>query len=101
MSEDLGHNEIGVAPKGTWAIIALTLSLCLVLGSFVIDSRRANSSLSKIDKDQTVALEAAGKAEGQLNSLARGVQALANGGNANAVAVVAVLQRNGVKINAK
>lgn len=88
-------------PRGTWASVAVTVSLCLVLASFLIDAQRANSALSKIDKAQTEAVAGTRKAEAQLNSLARGVQALANGGNANAAAIVALLQRNGVRINAK
>jgi hypothetical protein len=86
-------------PGGSWAVIAIALALCLVLGSSLLDLQRANAALTNVDKQQTAAVAASHKSEDQLNALARGTRQLADGGNANAQAVVATLQRNGVHIN--
>ena len=101
MTEDAASGDYAAVPyaSGTWAIIALAGALCLVLGSSLIDLGRANTALIKLNKDQAAAAIVAHKGEAQLNALARGVQQLADSGNANAAAIVAVLQRNGIRIN--
>ncbi len=76
-------------------------ALCVVLGSNVTQLRHGQSSLETIVINQRTALANATKAETQLDALAKGTQALANGGNANAVKIVAVLQANGIRINAR
>ncbi len=88
------------AGKGAWAIVGLGVALCLVLGSSLFDLQRASTTLTGVDRDQTTALAASHKGEDQLNALAKGTQQLADGGNANALAVVLALQRAGVRINA-
>jgi hypothetical protein len=77
---------------------ALGAALSLILVSNIIDQQRAMTRLEKLDKEQAMTIANAKKAEAQLNTLAKGVQTLAAGGDANAAAVVAVLQRNGIKI---
>jgi hypothetical protein len=77
---------------------ALGAALSLILVSNIIDQQRAITRLEKLDKDQAMTVANGKKAEAQLNTLAKGVQTLATGGDANAAAVVAVLQRNGIKI---
>lgn len=76
-------------------------ALCVVLGSNVAQLRHGQSSLETIVINQRTALANATKAETQLDALAKGTQALANGGNANAAKIVAVLQANGIRINAR
>jgi hypothetical protein len=88
------------SPSGSVATLAIALALCLVLGSSLVDLMRANATLTNVDKEQAAAVIPAHRGEEQLNALARGTQQLADGGNANAQAIVAVLQRNGVHINA-
>lgn len=87
------------AASAPWALVILAAALCLVLGSSVVDVLRANSTLANVDKQQTMAVTQSHRAEDQLNALARGTQELADSGNANAQAIVATLQNNGVHIN--
>jgi hypothetical protein len=89
------------ASSGAWATIAIAAALCLVLASSLIDIQRGAAALAKLDKEQAQGLVVAQKGEAQLNALAKGVQQLAVAGNPNAQAIVAVLQRNGIQINAK
>ncbi len=84
--------------SGTWGAIAIAAALTLVLASSLVDVGRSNAALSKLDKQQAAAFAGARRAEGQLTALAKGVQQLADGGNANAAAIVATLQRNGLRI---
>jgi len=87
------------SPSESLPTILLALTLIIVLGSSLLDLHRANDSLTKLDKEQTTSMVTANRPEAQLNALARGVQQLADGGNANAAAIVATLQANGVHIN--
>ncbi len=75
------------------------VALCVVLGSNVAQLGHAHSDLETIIANQRVGLASATKAETQLDALAKGTQALANGGNANAARIVAILQANGVRIS--
>ena len=79
--------------------VALTaIALCLVLASNLTDLARGKDQLNQLITRQETTLKATGKAEAQLDSLARGVQQLATGGDANAQKIVAILQTNGVHI---
>ncbi len=79
--------------------VALTaIALCLVLASNLTDLARGKDQLNQLITRQETTLKTTSKAEAQLDSLARGVQQLATGGNANAQKIVAVLQTNGVHI---
>jgi hypothetical protein len=79
---------------------ALTAAaLVVVLGSNIVDQWRAAGDMQKAVDQQAKALEGSAKVEAQLESLAKGVQSLAAGGNGNAQAIVDVLAKNGVKIN--
>ena len=84
----------------TYAVFALSIALCLVLGSSLLDIQRNNAALTEATKQQAAAVAASHKSEDQLNALARGVQALSDRGDANAAMIVGVLQRNGIHINA-
>ncbi len=75
------------------------VALCVVLGSNVAQLSHTHGDLETIIVNQRLALANATKAETQLDALARGTQALANGGNANAARIIAVLQANGVRIS--
>lgn len=86
------------AGSGVAAGVALGAAICLLLVSNLIDQQRAIARLQKADKDQTTTIAASHKAADQLNALAKGTEALAKSGDANAAAVVAILQRNGIKI---
>jgi hypothetical protein len=88
----------GSVSAGLAAGAALGAALSLLLVSNIIDQQRAVVRLQKLDKDQATIIANAHKAEDQLNMLAKGLQSLANGGDANAAAVTAILQRNGIKI---
>lgn len=81
------------------AVLALSVALCLVFGSSLLDIQRNNTALAEATKQQATAVAASHKSEAQLNALARGVQALSDGGNANATMIVGALQRNGIHIN--
>ena len=91
-------NTIPGSASGVVASLCLAAAFCLTLASSLTDQQRSIANLQKIQKEQIATTTAAHKAEDQLNTLAKGTQALANNGNANAAAVVAVLQRNGIKI---
>jgi hypothetical protein len=56
-------------------------------------------SLAQTEAQQNAPLQQAQKLRAAANSLARKTQALADGGNANAQAVVAELRRRGITIN--
>jgi hypothetical protein len=85
--------------NGSGAVIAVATALCLVLGSSLIDIGRASEALQKVDQEQAAQIQVSRRAEAQLNSLAKGTQELAEAGNANALAIVATLQQNGIRIN--
>ena len=79
--------------------LALTsLALSLVLISNLADLARGKDQLGQLIARQETTLKTTGKAEAQLDSLARGVQQLASGGNPNAQKIVSLLQANGVHI---
>ena len=80
------------------AVVLTAGALCLVLASNLSDLARGKSELDQLVTKQEATLKTTGKAEGQLDSLARGVQQLAAAGNPNAQKIVAVLQANGVRI---
>ena len=79
--------------------LALTsIALSLVLISNLTDLARGKDQLNQLIARQETTLKTTGKAEAQLDSLARGLQQLAGGGNPNAQKIVALLQANGVRI---
>ena len=80
------------------AVALIAATLCLVLSSNLADLARAKTQLNQLISRQEATLKTTEKAEGQLDSLARGVQQLAASGNPNAQKIVAVLQANGVHI---
>lgn len=80
------------------AVALIALALCLVLSSNLSDLARAKTQLTQLISRQETTLKTTEKAEGQLDSMARGVQQLAASGNPNAQKIVAVLQANGVHI---
>lgn len=91
----------GLTLWGQLGSVLAALALIIVLVSNLFDLNRFHASLQAARAQQTEALATTAKAEAQLDSLARGVQGLAAGGNTNAQAVMAVLASNGVRINAE
>ena len=79
-------------------VVLTTAALSLVLTSNLTDLARGKDQLNQLIARQNTTLKVTAKAEGQLDSLARGVQQLADSGNPNAQKIVAVLQANGVHI---
>jgi hypothetical protein len=78
---------------------ALTaLALCVVLASTLADLHRGRDNLEKIAAQQAQGVRTDGKVQSQLESLAKGTQALASAGNPNAQRIVAILKQNGVNI---
>jgi hypothetical protein len=75
-------------------------AVCVVLASGLGDMWRAHGEMKKAIDGQATALAASKKVETQLDGLAKGVQALAQAGNPNAQAIIAILKQNGVNINA-
>ena len=98
MTQTLDNAAGGAQRSGMWATIALAAGLCLVFASSLIDVRRSNAALTAVDRQQVARLAVARRAENQLNALARGVEELVKGGNANAATVVDILNRNGIRI---
>lgn len=86
--------------SGEWATILLAAALLVTLGSGLIDQSRGIAALKTVEQEQAAALEVSKRVEAQLNALASGTQQLADGGNANAQAVLATLQQNGIRVNA-
>ena len=84
--------------SGNLATTLTAAALCIVLTSVAIDLGGARSNLQKSVEAQKTALANAKKVETQLDALAKGVNQLAQGGNANAKRIIAVLQQNGVNI---
>ena len=83
--------------------LGVTLSqaaLCIVLIASTVDAFRAQARLSATLTEQGRNDDLIGRIDHQLDALARGTQALAQQGNANAARVVAELARTGVHINA-
>lgn len=87
-----------MAKPGNLATTLTAAALCVVLTSVAIDLGSARSNLQKSVEAQKTALANAKKVETQLDALAKGVNQLAQGGNANARRIIAVLQQNGVNI---
>lgn len=78
--------------------LATTIALCIVLASTLADLHRGHDNLQKIAQQQAQRVKTDGKVQLQLESLAKGTQALASAGNPNAQRIVAVLKQNGVNI---
>jgi len=87
--------------SGSIGIILTASALVLILASNLIDIGRFHTSLEKATAQQETTLVSTRKAEAQLDSLAKGVQALAAAGNPNARAIVDALARSGVQISAR
>lgn len=87
--------------NGTFGLLLSQAALCIVLVASGIDVIRAHGDLSRTIAQQRENDVLAGKIDSQLDSLARGTQELADGGNAHAAAIVATLAQNGVRINAR
>lgn len=75
-------------------------AVVLLLGSNLVDIGRFHDALTKAQTQQEANLATVTRAEAQLDSLAKGTQALAEAGNPNAQAILGVLRQNGVQINA-
>ena len=84
-----------------WAVICTAGAVALVLTSNLIDTARFHGSLVEARKQQVASLSTTHRAEIQLDALAKGTQALADQGNPNARAILAVLSQNGVQIRAR
>ena len=84
-----------------WGVITTAAALSLVLISNLVDIGRFHASMEDMRKQQDVALVTGKRVEAQLDALATGTQTLAGQGNANAQAVLLVLQQNGVQIRPK
>lgn len=89
-----------MAKQRNLATMLTALALCIVLISVAIDLNSAHANLQKSVETQKTALANAKKVETQLDALAKGVNKLAQGGNANARQIITVLQQNGVNIKA-
>jgi hypothetical protein len=87
-------------PAASLGILCTAAAVVVVLGSNLIDIGRFHDSLSKMRTQQQINIEAVGKAENQLDALAKGTKALADAGNPNARAILEVLRQNGVQVNA-
>ena len=88
-------------PNGPWrdsGLAMLGAGVLIVLASNLVDIVRVHGALDASRTQIGTAIAAGGKTEAQLNALAAGTAALARGGNANAAAVIATMQRNGVNI---
>ena len=81
-------------------IICTAAAAVLVFGSNLVDISRFHDALSKTQAQQQIDLQTVGRAEKQLDALAKGTKALADAGNPNARAILGVLRQNGVQINA-
>lgn len=81
-------------------VLCTAAAVVLVLGSNLVDIGRFHDALTGTNAKQTSSIEAAARAESQLDALAKGTRALADGGNPNAQAILGVLRQNGVQINA-
>lgn len=81
-------------------VLCTAAAVVLVLGSNLVDIGRFHDAMTKTQVQQQVNLESASRAENQLDALAKGTKALADGGNPNAQAILGVLRQNGVQINA-
>ena len=89
-------------PEGSpWrdsGLVMLAAGVLVVLASNLVDVVRVHAALDASRTQITAAIAAGAKTEGQLNALAGGTASLARAGNANAAAVIAAMQRNGVNI---
>lgn len=81
------------------ASICTTAAVVLVLASNLVDIGRIHDALLKTQEQQKANLEVSARAEAQLDALAKGTKALADSGNPNARAILAVLRQNGVQVN--
>lgn len=87
-------------PAANLGILCTAAAVVLVLGSNLVDISRFHTALTKAQVQQQISLEAATRAETQLDALAKGTQALAEAGNPNARAILGVLRQNGIQVNA-
>ncbi|WP_174291875.1 hypothetical protein [Sphingomonas bacterium] len=85
---------------GRFGILLSQAALCLVLIASAVDQLRVHGDLADSVARQQKNNELIGKIDNQLDALARGTQALAQSGDANAAAVTATLAASGVHINA-
>ena len=86
--------------RGNIGVICTAAALVLLLASSLVDIGRFHTALTAAKTEQTAAVATSARAEAQLDALAKGTQALADGGNANARAILGVLGANGIQINA-
>jgi len=90
----------GTTDRGNIGVICTAAALVLLLTSSLVDIGRFHTALTAAKTEQTAAVATSARAEAQLDALAKGTQALADGGNANARAILGVLRANGIQINA-
>lgn len=88
-------------PDDKFGLLLSQAALCLVLIASAVDVLRVHADLGQTLARQGENTELIGKIDAQLDALARGTQALAQAGNANAAAITATLAGSGVHINAR
>ena len=88
------------APAANIGILCTAAAVVIILASNLVDIGRFHEALGKTQTQQQINLQTAGRAEKQLDALAKGTKALADAGNPNAQAVLGVLRQNGVEVNA-
>ena len=100
MSDSPGSTRGAVMARGGMdiGVTCTAAAVVLVLVSNLLDIGRFHTSLLATQAQQTAGLATTGRAEAQLEALAKGTQALADAGNPNATSVLAVLRQNGVQI---
>jgi hypothetical protein len=78
--------------------VMLGVAVLAVLGAGVADVQRGAAAIDAERLAVEKGIIDGKRAEAQLLALARGMQGLADQGNANAIAIVAVLAENGINI---
>ncbi len=86
-------------PTANLGVLCTAAAVILVLGSNLIDIGRFHQTMTRTRAQQQISLDNTGRAEKQLDSLAKGTKSLADAGNANAQAILNVLRQNGVQVN--
>ncbi|WP_375391557.1 hypothetical protein [uncultured Sphingomonas sp.] len=87
--------------NGGLGLMLTQAALCLVLIATGVDLVRAHGELTQALERQRQNDALITRIDGQLDSLARGTQQLADGGNAHAAQIIAALAQNGVHINTR
>lgn len=80
------------------ALVLLAAAVVVTQASYLVDIHRSGTQLEEALASQTKLLQGNKRAEAQLEALAKGVNQLARGGNANARRIVETLKQNGISI---